>query len=188
MRGERLNHSIDDRENTPRASPTAAGALFDQLYSELRRIADSYLHNERAGHTLQPTALVHEAYLRLAEVSAEWADPIRFRALAARVMRNVLINHALARKAEKRGGGRTMISLEAEPSDPVSTELDIEGLDIALRRLAELDERKARVVELRFFGGLKADETARELNISLSTVEADWRMAKAWLRGEINRG
>lgn len=125
--------------------------------------------------------------MRLVDLSSEWSDPVRFRALAARVMRNVLINHALARKAEKRGGGRRFITLQTDPTDAEAQELDLEGLDRALTRLAELDQRKARVVELRFFGGLKADEAARELEVSLSTVEADWRMAKAWLRSEMGR-
>jgi RNA polymerase sigma factor (TIGR02999 family) len=178
--------SCDEGDPTP-AGPNQAGALFERLYNELRRLAERYLDGERKGHTLQPTALVHEAYLRLAAASAEWAEPARFRALAAHVMRNVLVDHAAARKAEKRGGGCRVVSLDSDAPSAPTDELDVQALDEAIKRLMALDERKARVVELRFFGGLTAEESARELNVSISTVEADWRMAKAWLRSELNR-
>lgn len=164
-----------------------ASGLFEQLYAELRHLAAHYLGGERAGHTLQPTALVHEAYLRLSAADIVGADAARFRALAARVMRHVLVDHAAARAADKRGGGRTLMSLTPDGPATPAVELDVQALDEALNRLAAMDERKARVVELRFFGGLTAEEAARELDVSLSTIEADWRMAKAWLRAELKR-
>lgn len=187
MPDNRDNPAADPPHPGGGASKPAAADLFDRLYAELHAVAGRYLRYERDGHTLQPTALLHEVYLRLADASADWAEPAHFRALAARIMRNVLIDHAIARRAAKRGGGRQVLSLDGDVADQPA-DLDIEELDRALTRLAECDGRKARVVELRFFGGLTAAETATELNISLSTVEADWRMAKAWLRGELSRG
>jgi RNA polymerase sigma factor (TIGR02999 family) len=185
--GDASTARSDERPQPIAEAPIGAKALFERLYVELRSLAERYLDNERKGHTLQPTALVHEAYLRLAASSHEWTESARFRALAARVMRNVLVDHALARKAEKRGGGCTLLTLEADTPLASAADVNIEALDEALKRLAALDERKARVVELRFFGGLTADETARELSVSLSTVEADWRMSKAWLRSELGK-
>jgi RNA polymerase sigma factor (TIGR02999 family) len=170
----------------PHAGQPAAGA-FERIYAELHRLAASFFRHERGNHTLQPTALVHEAFLRLAESSAEWTDPVRFRALAAKVMRHVLVDHALARKAVKRGGGRALLPLDVDAVFTATPDLDVEELDRALQRLAANDERKARVVELRFFGGLTAAETAAEMSISVTTVESDWRMAKAWLRSELSR-
>ncbi|TWT42112.1 RNA polymerase sigma factor [Phycisphaerae bacterium RAS1] len=169
------------------ASRRPSSGLFGQLYEELHAQAQRYFRNERTDHTLQPTALVHEAYLRLAQASADWSDPVRFRAIAARVMRNVLTDYAVARNAEKRGGGKSPITLSADTPILGEPELDLERLNAALDKLAQFDERKARVVELRFFGGLTAEQSAEHLQVSLSTVEADWRMAKAWLRGELSR-
>lgn len=171
----------------PRTGQPAAAA-FERIYTELRAVAARFFRQERGNHTLQPTALVHEAFMRLAESSADWSDPARFRGLAARVMRHVLVDYAKARKTAKRGGGRVLLSLEAEGLVSGRRDLDVEELDRALQRLAANDERKARVVELRFFGGMTAAETAAELNISVTTVESDWRMAKAWLRSELSRG
>lgn len=170
-----------------RGDSARAAELFAGLYDELRGLAERYLVSERKGHTLQPTALVHEAYLRLAATAGAGTDPVHFRAMAARVMRHVLVDHAVAKKADKRGGGRTMLSLDADTPAGLRADLDVEALDEALLRLAALDARKVRVVELRFFGGLTSEEAARELDISLSTVEADWRMAKAWLRSELSK-
>jgi RNA polymerase sigma factor (TIGR02999 family) len=167
--------------------PSAAAALFDRLYDELHAIAGRYLGQERVGHTLQPTALVHEAFVRLAESSAEWSDPARFRGLAARVMRHVLVDHAKARRTAKRGGGRPVLLLDPDMLVAGANDLDLEALDHALERLAAFDARKARVVELRFFGGLTAPDAATEMGVSVSTVESDWRMAKAWLRSELSR-
>jgi RNA polymerase sigma factor (TIGR02999 family) len=174
-----------DPAGSGRSRPT--DACFERLYDELHALAASFFRQERAGHTLQPTALVHEAFLRLARQTADWADPVRFRALAAQVMRHVLVDHAAARNAVKRGGGRTPLTLDANAVMAGANDLDIEELDRALKRLAAYDERKARVVELRFFGGLTAEEAAVAMDVSLSTVESDWRMAKAWLRRELTR-
>ena len=180
-------NSERDSGHRDRGDSGRAAALFAGLYDELRGLAERYLNSERKGHTLQPTALVHEAYLRLAAAGGERVDPVHFRALAARVMRHVLVDHAVAKRAEKRGGGCNVASLDRDTPDSIGTDLDVEALDEALHRLAGLDGRKARVVELRFFGGLTSEESARELEISLSTVEADWRMAKAWLRSELSK-
>ncbi len=180
-------NSVHGGSSQSRGEAGQAAALFAGLYDELRGLAERYLISERKGHTLQPTALVHEAYLRLAASAGDRIDPVHFRAMAARVMRHVLVDHAVAKKADKRGGGCTVLSLDADTPDGLRADLDVEALDEALRRLAELDERKVRVVELRFFGGLTSEEAARELDISLSTVEADWRMAKAWLRSELSK-
>ncbi|TWT41069.1 RNA polymerase sigma factor [Phycisphaerae bacterium RAS1] len=164
----------------------AAGELLPLLYDELRALAASYLRRERAGHTLQPTALVHEVYLRLAGgASDDWSGRAHFLAVAAKVMRNTLVNHALARKAAKRGGGAERVLLDGATLADKPGNLDSLDVHEALERLAALDERKARVVEMRFFGGLTSEEIAHVLHVSLSTIEADWRMARAWLAAEL---
>ncbi len=162
---------------------TALDKLTPLVYDELRRIAHRYVRRERDGHTLQTTALVNEAYLRLAGTkSIEWQNRSHFFAVTAQVMRNVLIDHARRRLYAKRGGHAQRV-----PFDDVSLEMseqradELVGLDEALSDLAKLDPRKARVVELRYFGGLSLEETAQVLEISLMTVRRDWRAAKAWL-------
>jgi len=162
---------------------TALDKLTPLVYDELRRIAHRYVRRERDGHTLQTTALVNEAYLRLAGTkSIEWQNRSHFFAVTAQVMRNVLIDHARRRLYAKRGGHAQQV-----PIDDVSLEMseqradELVGLDEALSDLAKLDLRKARVVELRYFGGLSLEETAEVLEISLMTVRRDWRAAKAWL-------
>lgn len=165
---------------------SAADELLPLVYDELRAIAAGYFRRERDDHTLQPTALVHEAYLRLVQQEkSDWKNRAHFFAVAARAMRNVLVNHALARKAEKRGGGRATIQIDTDTAPTHIREVDPLDLDDAVKRLHDLDQRKARVVELRFFGGLSADEVSHVLEVSLSTVEADWRLAKAWLSKEL---
>ncbi|MCB9846299.1 MAG: sigma-70 family RNA polymerase sigma factor [Phycisphaeraceae bacterium] len=160
----------------------AADELLAVVYEELRGLAARYLRQERAGHTLQPTALVHEAYVRLVGgAQPDWQGRAHFLAVAARAMRNALVNHALARKAEKRGGGRTAVSLEAGLIARPAAELDAIELSEAIERLSALDERKARLIEMRFFAGMTMDECASALGVSLSTAEADWRFARAWL-------
>ncbi|MGE5717221.1 MAG: ECF-type sigma factor [Acidobacteriota bacterium] len=162
--------------------------LIPLVYGELRREARARLRNERASHTLQPTALVHEVYLRLVDQSrVQWRNRAHFFGVASRVMREVLVDYARARRAAKRGGTRTQISLEdANPATP-SRNLDLLDLDLALRRLASLDERQARLVELRVFGGLTIDESAEVLETSAATVSREWRHAETWLHKEMSR-
>lgn len=166
-----------------------ASTLFPLVYHELRVLAAGYLRQERPDHTLQPTALVHEAYLRLAgPTQATWQDRAHFVAIAARAMREILVNHAIAHAAQKRGGAYKKLSIDdAMPAMP-DRAADLLALDEALKRLEQLDSRKAELVQLRFFGGLTADEAARVLGVSLATVERGWRFARAWLRREISRG
>jgi RNA polymerase sigma-70 factor (ECF subfamily) len=159
--------------------------LIPLVYDELRSLAARRLGNERPGHTLQPTALVNEAYIRLVEGEPDIENRAHFFALAARTMRRVLIEHARARKRDKRGGGVPSITLTeaAWASDPAT--FDLVALDEALTRLAEIDPRKTRVVELHFFGGLTYQETSMALGISEATVDRDLRVAKAWLAEQL---
>ncbi len=161
--------------------------LMPLVYDELRRLAQGQLRRERVAHTLQPTALVHEAYLRVIDQDqVDWESRAHFLAIAAKVMRQVLIDHARRRGAQKRGGEWQRITIgKAESSQDREEEVDLIALDDALKKLAEMDERKSRVVELRFFGGLSMPEVATALNVSQRTAEADWYMARAWLRAEI---
>ena len=161
--------------------------LVPLVYGELRRCAGAYLRRERAGHTLQPTALVHEAYLKL--VGGEpvaWKDRAHFYGVAARAMRQVLVDHARARTAEKRGAGQILLSLDsaASASTPPAS-LDLLALDRALSKLAGLDERQSRLVELRLFGGLTIEESAEVLRVSHTTVSREWKHAEAWLQREM---
>lgn len=156
-----------------------------RFYDELRKLAESFLRHQRPGHTLQPTALVHEAYVRLAESDIEPVDRQAFFALAARVMRHVLVNHAKKRQALKRGGGRQRLELQDDFAITERRAIDLLALDETLNRLAEIDPRQARIVELRFFGGLTAAETAEVLNTSVRSVERRFRVARAWLRTEL---
>lgn len=164
-----------------------ARELFPIVYEELRRLADSYFRQERGSHTLQPTALVHEAFIKLVDqTSIQWEGRNHFFALAAKVMRNLLVNHAVGKGRAKRGGGWTQVSLEDIPlASPEGKDLDVVALDKALTNLAALDERKARLVELRFFGGLTSEDAAGVLGISRTTASEDWRMARAWLGREL---
>jgi len=160
----------------------ALARLMPLVYDELRRLARHYMRRERPGHTIEPTALVNEAYLRLVEqTNIRWQNRAHFFGIAANVMRRVLCDHARARLADKRGGGAVRVSLvEAEARTDEQT-TDVLALDEALGELAGVDPRKARVVELRYFGGLSVEETAEVLKVSRSTVLHDWNMAKAWL-------
>jgi RNA polymerase sigma-70 factor (ECF subfamily) len=170
--------------NTP--SP---GSLCDALYEELHRLAGEYFRSQRIGHTLQPTALVNEAYLKLAEKTRiEWESRAHFLAVAAKAMRQILIDHARGRATVKRGAGRCRVTM-AEGMTPI-TETDPELLDLdeALTKLAAMDARQSRIVELRFFGGLTMEEIAGVLDLSKTTVETEWRMARAWLRRELSGG
>jgi RNA polymerase sigma factor (TIGR02999 family) len=162
-------------------------SLFAVVYDELRRMASSYMRHERADHTLQTTALVHEAYLKLVKQSdSPLQNRVHFFAVAAKVMRQILIDHARTRQYEKRGGGSTRISLEeaAVISDQRAEEL-VE-LDEALIALAAIDERQSQIVEMRYFGGLTIAESAEYLKVSPDTVTRDWNMSKAWLYRRLN--
>jgi len=152
----------------------------------LRRLAARYLRQERDGHTLQATALVNEAYLRLIEIQrVQWQNRAHFFAMAARVMRRILVDAARARGYQKRGAGMPVLSLDEALIVPVEPGEDLVALDDALTALAVFDERKSQVVELRFFGGLNIDETAEALHVSRDTVKRDWKMAKLWLLREL---
>lgn len=158
----------------------AARRLMAVVYDELRRLAASYLGRQRDNHTLQPTALVHEAFLKLIDQTNGFSNRAHFFAVAAKAMRHVLVDHARAKNADKRGGDWKRITLD-QGLMPAGSTVDIVALDDALEHLGALDARQAQVVEMRFFGGLSVEEAAKVLGVSKSTVEADWRMARAWL-------
>jgi RNA polymerase sigma factor (TIGR02999 family) len=160
--------------------------LMPMVYEELRRLARSHLRRERRDHTLQATALVHEAYLRLIDQhSVSWQNRAHFLGMAAQMMRRVLVNHAVARKTSKRGGSSQKITLDEAVKIGVQREVDLISLDDALKELEELDSRQSRIVELRFFGGLSIEETAEALSLSPATVKREWNTAKLWLRRQI---
>ncbi len=164
----------------------ALDRLAPLVYRELRRIAGRIMTAERPNHTLQATALVNEAYVRLVDTQqVSWQDRAHFFALCARAMRQILIDHARARASEKRGGGEVAIELEEGLIAGSSPEANLLELDDALKRLAEIDPRKSQVVEMRFFGGLSLEETAEALKVSTKTVQRDWDLARAWLYGEL---
>lgn len=172
----------------------AAADLLPLVYDELRAIASAWFRAERTDHTLEPTALVHEAYLRLVDHSnVAWRSRNQFFAVAAKVMRNILVDHARGRDRLKRGGDWRRVTLEAversiaddRPGD--GEPIDLVRLDQALQRLGACDERKARLVELRFFAGFGLDDAAEVLGIARSTASEDWRMARAWLHRELKR-
>ena len=163
--------------------------LLSVLYQELRRTARHYMQQERDGHTLQTTALVNEAYLRLAGLQqVSYRDRVHFFALAAQMMRRVLVDHARNRGYLKRGAGARPVSLEASRIASPDRDAEVVVLDEALNELAKHDPRKARVVELRFFGGLSVEETAAALDVSPQTVLRDWNLSKSWLRREMTHG
>jgi RNA polymerase sigma-70 factor (ECF subfamily) len=164
----------------------ALDRLMPLVYAELRRMARRRIRRERPGQTLQTTALVHEAYFRLVDQDrVRWKDREHFFAIAAELMRRILVDHARKRGSAKRGGDATRIRFEDAASFSEERAADVVVLDDALRSLAVFDERKSRVVELRFFGGLSIEETARALGVSPGTVMRDWTLAKAWLQREI---
>lgn len=167
-------------------SDRRADALLADVYGQLRRLAASYLRRERSDHTLQPTALVHEAYLKLADQQrVSWRGRSHFFAVGAHVMRRLLVDHARKKGSQKRGGDWHQVTLEEGGSSLLGRPLaavEMIALDEALDTLAEIDERQARVVELRFFGGLSMSDVARHLEVSKRTVEGDWTHARAWLR------
>ncbi|MFO0974606.1 MAG: sigma-70 family RNA polymerase sigma factor [Phycisphaerae bacterium] len=161
--------------------------LAPLIYDELKQLAEAAFRRERANHTLQPTALVHEAYVRLAGGEpGNWNNRVHFFGAAAQTMRRVLIQYARQRNAEKRGGGQTVQPLDELLIAFEDRSTDLLTLDAALERLAEMDPQQSQIVELRFFGGLTVEETAGVLGVSPSTVERGWRVARAWLLGEVS--
>jgi RNA polymerase sigma factor (TIGR02999 family) len=166
----------------------ALDQLMPVVYNELRRLAESYLRRERPDHTLQATALVNEAYLRLIDQkTVNWQNRAQFFGLAAKMMRRILVNHAEAHHAAKRGGHAQKLSLDEALSFFESAQVDLLALNTALNRLSTLDERQSEIIELRFFGGLTIEEIAEMLQISPATVKREWNMAKAWLKREISK-
>jgi RNA polymerase sigma factor (TIGR02999 family) len=167
----------------------ALDVLLPVVYGELRKIAARYMRAEWEGHTLQPTALVHEAYLRLVDQrDVEWQSRAHFFGVAAQLMRRLLVDHARGRNRRKRGGGLLVVPLDGnDVAGPAPDEgIDMVGLDAALDRLSELSPQQGRIVELRYFGGLSIEETAEVLGVSTMTVKRGWAMARAWLRRELS--
>jgi RNA polymerase sigma factor (TIGR02999 family) len=169
-----------------KAERPALDAALPALYQELRRIAKEYLSRERPGHTLQPTALVHEAYLRLIrQHKIDWSCRPQVLGIAAHMMRRILVNYAVARNAEKRGAA---LRLTAQPPDITEMRpFEVQELDLALNRLEEIDPRQARIVELRFFSGLTVEETASAVDVSPKTVKREWKTARLWLARELDK-
>ena len=163
----------------------AASKLIPLVYNELRRLAGNYMRRERSDHTLQATALVHEAYLKLVEQQVDWQGRAHFFGVAAQMMRRILIDHARGHLRDKRGGGVIPVPLDEALVFSPEQASELVKLDASLDRLAKLDSRQARIVELRFFGGLTVEQTAEVLGISAKTVKRDWSMAKAWLHGDL---
>lgn len=160
--------------------------LTPLVYEELRHQAARYLRRERPGHTLQTTGLIHEAYLRLVDAKdVDWQNRTHFFAIAANLMRRILVDHARRRDAEKRGGSQLRLTLNDGLAVAYETDVDLLAIDEALDKLSVIDPQQARVVELRFFSGLSVDETAAALGVSPKTVKRDWSVARAWLRREI---
>jgi RNA polymerase sigma factor (TIGR02999 family) len=168
---------------------SALEELMPLVLGELRRLAGRFLRQERPGHTLQPTALVNEAYLRLIDARhVRWQNRAHFFAISARLMRQILVDSARERDAQKRGGGKALVNLDEALMIGQQPDEDLVALDDALCALAEIDPRKSQVVDLRFFGGLNIEETAEVLKVSPETVKRDWRMARSWLRRRLNAG
>jgi len=172
-----------------RGDAAAFDRIVDQVYPELRKIARRCLSGERPGHTLQATALVNEAYLRLVDIhQVEWRDRAHFFAVGARIMRRILVDHARARGSQKRGGEEVRLDLNEALVISHLADPDLMRMDEALTRLSAFDPRKARIVEMRYFGGLNAEEIASVLGVSPQTVNRDWSLAKAWLAREMKNG
>ena len=167
----------------------ALDELMPLVYNELHRLAARYLRRERQDHTLQPTALINELYLKIIDQrQVNWQNRAHFFGIAAQMMRRILVDHAQAHRYAKRGGGAQKLTFDEALAVPAERDLDLIALDDALGSLAEIDPQQARIVELRFFGGLTIEETAEVLDISPATVKRDWNWAKAWLYREIKRG
>jgi len=169
--------------------PSAASRLFAIVHDELRGLAGNYFLNQPPDHTLQPTALVNEAFLKLVDQTRiEWQSRAHFLAVAARAMRQILIDHARRRAAAKRGGDLCRVTMDQAITPITDADPELLDLDDALQKLASMDERQSKIVELRFFGGMTVEEIAHVLNLSKTTIETEWRMARAWLRRELTSG
>ena len=176
------------QKKDPSSGSADLESLLPQVYDELHRLAQKFFHGQPRGHTLQPTALVHEAYLRLSSADEpRWNDREHFYRVAARAMRQILVNHARDRNRLKRGGGRKPVSLDEDIAVSENEAPDLKDLDEALEALCEVDSRLCNIVELRFFTGLTIDETARVVGVSPTTVKNDWTLAKAWLLQRMSR-
>ena len=181
-----LNEITEQLIAWSKGDDAALEQLIPAVYQELRRMADHYLRGEDSGHSLQPTALVHEAYLRLIDqTKVEWQNRAHFFGVAAQMMRRILIDHAKAKHRVKRGGTAVKVMLDENVNFTQERASELLALDDALQTLARMDERKSRIVELRYFGGLTVEETAQVLGISDKTVMRDWNLAKAWLYREL---
>ena len=185
-----VKHNITELLRQWKNGDSVAGeTLLPLVYDELRRRAAAYMRRERPNHTLQPTALVHEAYMKLAgQRNGNWNDREHFYAIASQVMRRLLVDHAKTHRRQKRGGSNQNLPLEeALLANVEGSNVDLIALDEALSRLAKFDPRQERLVELRYFGGLSLDEAAKALEISRATAAREWQMAKAWLHRELTR-
>ena len=176
------NHSVTELLHAWHGGDLGArDRLMSLIYQELRRRAAAHLRRESPGHTLQPTALVHEAYLRLVDQRVGWQNRGQFLGVASQMMRRILVDRARARRMAKRSGNWTRVTLQHAATAFEPTNIDVLALDAALKKLAALDARKVQIAELRFFGGLTLEETGEVLGLSLATVERDWQAARAWL-------
>lgn len=174
-----LKELTDGDENAPEV-------LLPLVYDELKRLAGGYMRNERDGHTLQATALVHEAYIRLVDwKSTGWQNRAHFFAVAAQMMRQILVDHARQNRAEKRGSGVPRLALDDAVSFAAENDIDLFALDEALTRLEKFDERQCRIIELRFFGGLTIEETSEVMKLSPATIKNEWTMARTWLYNQL---
>lgn len=174
--------------NWGKGDKQALDQLMPLVYDELHRIASRYLRRERQGHTLQTTALINEAYMRIVDQkSVNWHNRAHFFGVAAQMMRRILVDHARSHLYAKRGGGAQMLTLDEAIATPRERDFELVALDDALTALSAIDPQQGRIIELRFFGGLTIEETAEVMGISPATVKRDWNMAKAWLYGEIRK-
>jgi RNA polymerase sigma factor (TIGR02999 family) len=164
----------------------ALDELTPLVYDELRRLAGAYMRRERLGHTLQTSALVHEAFLRMIDQRVAWQNRAHFFGIAARLMRRILVDYARSKDASKRGGGEIHLALDEALDEAEAQDADLIALDDALTSLASFDSRQSRIVELRYFGGLTIEETAEAIGVSPATVEREWNLARAWLRRELS--
>jgi RNA polymerase sigma factor (TIGR02999 family) len=188
MKSSRSSRVTQLLEKSEPGERPAGEQLFADVYSELRALAARYLHRERKNHTLQPTALVHEVYLKLVgQTGVDWQGRAHFLAIAAQAMRQILVDHARRHRAAKRGGNRHRITLDDNLVIESNRDVDLLALEDALTKLTKLDPRQARMIELRFFGGLSIAEVAQVMVMSKRSVEREWTMVRAWLRRELSR-